>query len=485
MRVRGLGRLMANHDDALRVSPRRVLFVDDDDLMRSTFARAIGRLGYEVDTASSAGDAVAQAQARAYPVVVTDLRMPCVDGFALIEQLCLIRPATAFVVVTADTAHELRWNERIDGAIASVVRKPLNVDDLAQSLDDAFEFQRKRAASLHPLLRSIPRETTVLLVEDNPADADLICDMLAGHRVVVARTLADALRCVHDGHFESIITDLTLPDARGLDAVMRFQASSPEASIVVMSTLDDDGLAQQVIQLGAQDFLVKDGLTRRTLLRVLNCAVERKRAEQRLVQLAHYDQLTGLLNRASFYEQLTRAVTRARRQHQRMALMMLDVDGFKAVNDTFGHDAGDGLLQELSHRMRQVFREYDLIARLGGDEFAIALTELETAGSVSTVAERVLNTLSTPVELTSHRVSVSASIGISVFPDSAESISDLLKRADLAMYEAKALGKNTFCSAGLSEPPPRISSWPAPPSDVREMLLSERVAPLARFKHNG
>jgi diguanylate cyclase (GGDEF)-like protein len=476
---------MASHDDALRVSPRRVLFVDDDDLMRSTFARAIGRLGYEVDTASSAGDAVAQAQARAYPVVVTDLRMPGVDGLALIEQLCGIRPATAFVLVTADTTPELRWNERIDGAIAAVVRKPLNVDDLAQSLDDAFEFQRKRAATLNPLRRNIPRETTVLLVEDNPADADLICDMLAGHRVVVAQQLSDALRCVHDGHFESIITDLTLPDARGLDAVMRLQASAPEASIVVMSGLDDDGLAQQVIQLGAQDYLVKDGLTRRTLLRVLNCAIERKRAEQRLVQLAHYDQLTGLLNRASFYEQLTRAVTRARRQHQRMAVMLLDVDGFKAVNDTFGHDAGDGLLQELSHRMRQVFREYDLIARLGGDEFAIALTELEGTGSVPTVAQRVLNALATPVELTSHRISVSASIGISVFPDSAESIADLLKRADLAMYEAKGLGKNTFCSAGLSEPPPRISSWPAPPSDVREMLLSERVAPLARFKHNG
>jgi diguanylate cyclase (GGDEF)-like protein len=165
-----------------------------------------------------------------------------------------------------------------------------------------------------------------------------------------------------------------------------------------------------------------------------------------------------------------------------MAVLLLDVDGFKAVNDTFGHDAGDGLLQELSHRMRQVFREYDLIARLGGDEFAVALTELEGTDSVSTVAHRVLSALSVPIDLASHRVSVTASIGISVFPDSAESIADLLKRADLAMYEAKGLGKNTFCSAGTSEPPPRISSWPAPPSDVREMLTS--VGPVGRLKQN-
>ena len=453
-------------------TPQRVLFVDDDDLMRQAFVNALRPFYYEVDTAGSGSEAVARVQGRSYPVVVSAMRMPGIDGLALIEQLCAIRPDTAFVLVSSDASPDLGRNERIDSAIASVLEKPLDIDELVRTIEHAFEFQAKRARALRGIRRSEPPATSVLVVEDNPGDADLLIEMLRGYYVTVATRLSDALRLVHDRRFETIITDVALPDARGIDAVMRLQASSPDAAIIAISSLDDDALAHQVIQLGAQDYLLKQTLARRPLLRAVTYARERKRAEQRLIQLAHYDQLTGLVNRTSFYESTSRYATRARRMHQRLGVMLLDLDGFKEVNDSLGHDAGDVLLQEASHRMRQVFREYDVVARLGGDEFAVLVSEVESVDQLAMIAQRLLTALSGPTWVSGEEIRITASIGIALFPDSAESITELLKAADTAMYAAKKAGKNRYhILTGTAEPPPRITSRPPPiVSDVRGVM---------------
>jgi diguanylate cyclase (GGDEF)-like protein len=459
--------------------PQRVLFVDDDDLMRQAFAGAMQQFDYEVDTAASGAEAVARMQGRSYPVVVTDLRMPGMDGIALIEQLSTIRPDTAFVLVTADPHPDIARNERVDAAIASVIEKPLDVDELARTLAHAFEFQRRRVSSMRALRRSDPPSICVLLVEDNPADAELITEMLRGYKVRTVSRLSDALRLIHDERFETIVTDVALPDARGIDAVMRLQAAAPHAAIIAMSSLDDDALAQQIIRLGAQDYLLKQTLARRSMLRSITYGHERKHAEQRLIQLAHYDQLTGLANRTSFFEHTTRVASRARRMRQRFAVMLLDLDGFKAVNDALGHDAGDTLLQEISHRMRLVFREYDVVARLGGDEFAVLLSEVASVDQISAVAQRLLTTVSAPVWMGENCVETTASIGIALFPESAESITDLLKCADSAMYDAKRAGKNAFHMHIDGEAPPRLSSQPPPGSDVRGVLGFPSLRPRA------
>jgi len=459
--------------------PRRVLFVDDDDLMRQAFVGAMRQFEYDVDTAASGAEAIARMQGRSYPVVVTDLRMPGIDGIALIEQLSTIRPDTAFVLVTADPHPDIARNERVDAAIASVIEKPLDVDELARTLDHAFAFQQRRLSSLQALRRSAPPATSVLLVEDNPADAELIGEMLHGYNIRTVSRLSDALRLIHDERFETIITDVALPDARGIDAVMRLQAAAPEAAIIAMSSLDDDALAQQIIQLGAQDYILKQTLARRSLLRSITYGRERKRAEQRLIRLAHYDQLTGLANRTSFFDHMTRIASRARRMRQRVGVMLLDLDGFKSVNDSLGHDAGDALLQEVSHRMRLVFREYDVVARLGGDEFAVLLSEVESVEQISSVAQRLLATIGAPCWIDDNCVEITASIGIAIFPDSAESITDLLKCADSAMYEAKRAGKNAFHMQLGGEAPPRLSSQPPPVSDVRGVLGFPSLRPRA------
>jgi diguanylate cyclase (GGDEF)-like protein len=284
---------------------------------------------------------------------------------------------------------------------------------------------------------------------------------LPGLRVVHVTRLKEALVLVHDQDFDTIITELNLTDARGFDAVLRLQASAPRAAIVVHSAVEDEALALQVVQLGAQDYLLKGSVTPQTLIRSLKFSRERKRAELRLRKLAHYDQLTGLVNRPTFVEALAHALPRANRRNHALAVMMIDLDGFKQINDSAGHDAGDLVLRELAMRMRSLFRDYDVVARFGGDEFAVLITDLEATNALADIAERLLVALAEPVGAAGYRVT--ASIGLSLYPEAGKSPQRLLRSADMAMYDAKRLGKNRWHlsdspSPGTSQPP----SMPAP-----------------------
>ena len=164
-----------------------------------------------------------------------------------------------------------------------------------------------------------------------------------------------------------------------------------------------------------------------------------KQAEERVFRLAHYDPLTGLLNRTMLSTRFEEALSRARRQARALAVMFIDLDGFKQVNDTLGHAVGDRLLVEIARRLRETVRGEDAIARLGGDEFLVLVDECDD-GCASEVAQRLLAVLSQPVELQGQRFPLSASIGISVFPGDGDTAETLLQHADLAMYRIKAEG---------------------------------------------
>ncbi|MCP5161617.1 MAG: EAL domain-containing protein [Hahellaceae bacterium] len=166
--------------------------------------------------------------------------------------------------------------------------------------------------------------------------------------------------------------------------------------------------------------------------------------QSELHQLAFYDQLTGLANRQLFRDRLDHTVKTCRRRGLQAALMYLDLDGFKRVNDTLGHDAGDRLLQQVAQWLEGCVREEDSVARLGGDEFTVLLEEVSGQDSVSRVAENILTALSQRVRLGEHEVGVSASIGIVMIPGDGEEVTSLMKFADLAMYRAKELGRNNY-----------------------------------------
>lgn len=174
--------------------------------------------------------------------------------------------------------------------------------------------------------------------------------------------------------------------------------------------------------------------------------------KEQLHIMATRDHLTGLPNRRMMTDELDLLVRQARRNNRSMALMFIDLDGFKLINDNHGHDVGDAVLKVAAQRLRDVARDSDLVARLGGDEFVLVYTELkDRKAEVSFLAERILEVLGGPMTLPNGEIGqIGASIGISIYPDDATEAEELLKAADNAMYKVKASGKNNYCLAALS-----------------------------------
>ena len=177
--------------------------------------------------------------------------------------------------------------------------------------------------------------------------------------------------------------------------------------------------------------------------RVLDLS-DRKRTEQQMEYQAYHDALTGLANRRLFQEHLTLALALAARKRRPVAVLFLDLDHFKVVNDSLGHTLGDALLREIATRLRSSVREGDVVARVGGDEFTIVLQELEKKEDAAAMAQRVLRIVAEPIDVDGQRLYVTTSIGIAVHPDDGEDAETLLKNADNAMYRAKAVGRNTY-----------------------------------------
>ena len=171
---------------------------------------------------------------------------------------------------------------------------------------------------------------------------------------------------------------------------------------------------------------------------------ERKRAEQQMEYQSYHDSLTGLANRRLFQEHLTLALALAQRKRRPVAVLFLDLDHFKVVNDSLGHTLGDRLLLEIASRLRASVREGDVVARVGGDEFTIVLQELEKKEDAASMAQRVLRIVAEPIDIEGQRLYITASIGITVYPDDGEDGETLLKNADNAMYRAKAVGRNCY-----------------------------------------
>ncbi len=178
---------------------------------------------------------------------------------------------------------------------------------------------------------------------------------------------------------------------------------------------------------------------------------QRRQAEENLKKMAHYDLLTGLPNRMLLMDRLHLELARADREETQVALLFIDLDGFKQVNDPLGHDAGDHLLIESGRHLKRCVREVDTVSRLGGDEFIVLLVGWRDPAFISKVAQSIVEQISAPMEIQNQEVRVGASIGIACYPGDAESEKELLKKADLAMYQAKQLGKGQFYRYGQTD----------------------------------
>ena len=246
-------------------------------------------------------------------------------------------------------------------------------------------------------------------------------------------------------------------EAVGLDgSALDSDQHSPEFYRQVRQTLQDSGHWQGEMwqrRKDGEEFLgwielseVRDASGERTrFVAVANDVTDKKRAEQELRYLANYDTLTGLPNRTLLSERLARAVVRARRIESRVAVLFLDLDRFKDINDSMGHAAGDRILKAAAARLLSTVRETDTVARLGGDEFTVVLEEIDSVAEAERVAKKIITAFHAPLDLNDQNdVSISPSIGVSIYPDHGLVPTDLLKFADTAMYQAKDRGRNTY-----------------------------------------
>jgi diguanylate cyclase (GGDEF)-like protein len=296
----------------------------------------------------------------------------------------------------------------------------------------------------------------VLLIEDNPGDTRLLREILNEQnslkiQLAHLECMGAAEKFLAENAVDIILLDLGLPDAQGLEAIRRTRAAAPGVALVVLTGLDDESVAMQALQHGAQDYLIKGQIETRALLRALRYAIERKTMEnaalamaQHMAHSAEHDFLTGLPNRMLLNDRIGQAIALARRHVKKAAVLFLDLDGFKHINDSLGHPVGDKLLQSIAKRLADCIRGSDSVSRQGGDEFVVLLLNLEHAENAAVTARRMLEAVAKPHYIDHHDLHVTASIGVSVYPDDALDAEALIKNADTAMYQAKENGRRSF-----------------------------------------
>lgn len=319
--------------------------------------------------------------------------------------------------------------------------------------------------------------TRVLLVEHIPSDTLWVKKALVGKRgakveLIHAECLSAGLEKLEGVTVDVILLDLMLPDSQGLDTFHRIKALAPDIPILILSGVVDEALAVEAVQLGAQDYLVKGSIDMESLNRAIRYSIERTRSQQHLAFLAHYDQLTGLPNRSLFFDRFGNAIKRARRSEHLVALLFVDLDHFKNINDSIGHHAGDVLLQHVADRLRNCVRECDTVFRMGGDEFSLVLEDIASIQQVSIVAKQILHNLAEPFLIENREIFTSASVGITVFPFDDNAEGTLLQHADIAMYQAKHQGGNAhqYYLGGMGA---QVASRSSLANDLRQGLAKE------------
>ena len=311
------------------------------------------------------------------------------------------------------------------------------------SLVERERLARDQAVAVAALLDEKERlRVTLHAIGDGVVVAD------ADRQVTMMNAAAEALAgwSAADAVGETIDAVLTLEPV--LDAHAERPVEHSSGTVPVVPSTGDGTLIRRdgtevAIDASVAPIFGQDG-TLIGSITVLHDVTDSRVLLNRIRQLAHYDALTGLPNRALFYDRLAQAVAVAERSNQRCALLFLDMDRFKCVNDTLGHAVGDMLLREVGNGLALTARESDTVARLGGDEFVVILGGLGDSSAAAQVARKILDNVAKIDRIADHEIDVSFSIGIAIYPDDARDVAELVMRADVAMYQAKESGRNTF-----------------------------------------
>jgi diguanylate cyclase (GGDEF)-like protein/PAS domain S-box-containing protein len=398
---------------------------------------------FHVVVAQDGEEGIERAQLVQPDLILLDIMMPGIDGFETCRRLKMDAGTrdipVIFMTALADTS------DKIAGFAAGAVdyiSKPFQVEELLARI--------KTHLALRSAQQQVEMQNTQLHASgiryrrlfETAKDGILLLDSESGRVTDVNASVVQMLGYSRD-HF----LDRKLCDVLPFTAI-------PACRIGLAELQTSQDVAFEHWSLEAEDKSLVDvefvgNIYQVDGSRIVQCNLRditsRKQAEARIHHMALHDALTGLPNRALLQDRLTQAIAMACRNHERIAVLMLDLDKFKHVNDSLGHHIGDGLLVAVSARIKACLRESDIVARLGGDEFVIALPSVAGNDNVEEVVQKLLTSIRDPFQIEGHEIQVSGSIGIGQYPDDGDNPGALLRAADMAMYAAKSKGRGTHC----------------------------------------
>jgi len=429
-----------------------VLVVDDAPAMRESLCDVLRSAGYPARSARDGREALAQLREQAFDLMLLDLVMPDIDGLEVIDAARREGYETRIVVVSGEPSFEYVQQALTRGAV-DFIRKPCEPDELLATLEKtARELMLARhSRRMAERLRNSERLHR-FLVDASPDIVYMLdtegCFVFVNQRV---EALFGFARSELIGrHYSVFFDEQDLERARwvfnerrtggrasrNVELRLRRPAArhaQREQGYVEVTAM---GVYADPEHPSSANFLGTYGIARDV--------TEHKRAQQLIQFQAYHDLLTHLPNRALLKDRLEVALAQARRKRRRLALMFLDLDRFKVVNDTLGHSVGDRLLQAVATRLQGCIRSGDTLARFGGDEFTLLLPEIHTVDDVIATARKTLSKFAAPFFVDDHEFFVGASIGIAMYPDAGEDAETLIRNADVAMYHIKGRGKNSY-----------------------------------------
>jgi two-component system cell cycle response regulator len=447
----------------------RILVVDDVPANVKLLEARLSAEYFDVMTASNGRQALEAASRAECDIVLLDVMMPDMDGFEVCRRL-KSNPVTHFIPVVMVTALDSP-SDRVRGLEAGAddfLTKPVSDVVLIARVRSLTRLKmmtdelRMRAITSHEIGIQGPERNAIadqgrggkiLLVDDRPASYERIANMLTEeHTVDVEPNPSEALFHAADGNYDLLIVSLGLENFDGLRLCS--QARSLERTrhvpILAISDADNNSRLLRGLEIGVNDYLLRP-VDKNELLARARTQVRKRRYTDHLrdnvqhsIEAAITDALTGLHNRRYMETHLATLADQAGSRGKPLALMVLDIDFFKSINDTYGHDAGDDVLREFAVRIRKCIRGIDLACRYGGEEFVIVMpeTDLNVAGMVAERLRRAIAADPFAVEKGTKRIDVTISIGIATLDHKGEPISDVIKRADQALYRAKRDGRN-------------------------------------------
>ena len=439
-----------------KVEQSSVLIVDDQLSLLRSLQALLQINGYRVDLAKTGSEAIMKLQDFDYQLLLLDLQMPGIDGLEVLEFVRQANLDLETIVVSGDTSFASIKDAMRLGAY-DFIRKPYNPEELLTAVSRGIEHYRQERQMLqteHLLGES--EQLHRFIVNSSPdfiymLDANGIFTYVND---VVEDLLGYKRHELLGKHFSSIIHPHNAAEIHKFFSEQRTgerATKSSEMRLLVnqssdlVESFDNYELTVELNAIGMYE--ESDPDTKRyvgTLGSARNIS-ERKRSEERISHQAYHDLLTQLPNRILFDDRLNQAFAHASRNGQKFALLFMDLDRFKLINDTLGHMMGDLVLQRVSERILDCLRAEDTLARFGGDEFCLLLPDISSKESVASVAEKILKAVRQPFSINNHELYLSLSLGIAIYPDAGKSGEILLQSADIAMYHVKANAKDGYC----------------------------------------